>query len=147
MTVWNILEGEGFWADYATIRLLIKRDHTGKWESWLLVRSSGGSVYRGRETSLLRAKGDLCIYAEDFLLNTQSLQFERAALLWHPIGPGGRFVLFSVAGEVFLEECNPGGEGDCVRDHNGILLSTHDSKADADSFRKSMSRDHPNLDF
>jgi hypothetical protein len=129
----HLLEGEGFWADREKVRLVIKRNHTGVWEKWLLVPSSGGSVYRASEKSLLKAKEHLCAYAADFLKDVYGLEsLEPISLAWHPIGPGGRFVLLLVDGDLCIEECNSGGEADCARSHHGTLLSAHDSKAEAD---------------
>jgi hypothetical protein len=128
------LQGEGFWADSGKIRLVIKRSQTGTWEKWLLVPHSGGSVYRASEKSLAKAKLSLCTYAADFSKDVYGLEsLEPISLVWHPIGPGGRFVLLRVDGKTTIEECNSGGEEDCARAHHGTLLSAHDSKADADA--------------
>jgi hypothetical protein len=83
------LDGEGFWADRAKIRLVVKRNSTGMWDKWLIVPSSGGSVYRASEKSLLRAKEHLCLYAADFLKDVYGLEsLEPTSIVWHPIVPG-----------------------------------------------------------
>ena len=89
MTMRQDLEGEGFWADREKIRLVVKRSRTGVWDKWLLVPSSGGSVYRASEKSLAEAKEHLCAYAADFLKDVYSLEsLEPTTLIWHPIDPG-----------------------------------------------------------
>jgi hypothetical protein len=88
------LKGEGFWADREQVRLVIRRNHSGVWEKWLLVPASGGSVYRASEKSLSKAKEHLCSYATDFLKDVYGLEsLEPISLVWHRIGPGGRFVV------------------------------------------------------
>jgi hypothetical protein len=83
----QLLKGEGFWADREKVRLVIKKNHTGGWEKWLLVPSSGGSVYRASERFLLKAKEHLSTYAADFLKDVYGLEsLEPVSLVWHPIG-------------------------------------------------------------
>jgi len=134
--VWQDSEGEGYWADRDRVRLVVRKGQGGRWDRWLLVPSSGGSVYRAREASLWKAKGSLGVYATDFLKDVYGVEpAESVSLVWHPIGAGGRFVLFQAGGELLIEECNPGDEGGCVRAHNGTLVSAHGSRADAEARR------------
>jgi len=80
-------EGEGFWADRDKIRLVVKRRPDGSWAKWLLVPSSGGSLYRAAEGSLPQAKQSLAEYAAEFLKGIYALEaLDIEPLTWHPIG-------------------------------------------------------------
>jgi hypothetical protein len=141
--MWQDEEGEGYWADLEKVRLVVKADPMGLWEKWLLVPSSGGAVYRACEKSLLRAKEDLRAFATEFVKDVYNIEFvESVSLVWHPIGPGGRFVLLLVDSKVLVEECNPEGEVNCALAHNGALISIHDNRVGADA-RARLAEFHP----